>query len=67
MLLAALMFAFVGFDAEAGPASGTRGLTGGAGGFLLIMEELHQQVKLGIAVSSLNTRAGGRNRSCRKH
>lgn len=67
MLLAALMLAFIGFDAEAGPASGARGLTGGAGGFLLILEELDQQVKLGIAVTSLNTRAGGRNRRCRKH
>lgn len=46
MLPAALLSALVGLDAEAGPASGAGGLTGGAGGFLLILEQLHQQFKL---------------------
>lgn len=46
MLPAALLSALVGLDAEAGPASGAGGLTGGAGGFLLILEQLHEQFKL---------------------
>lgn len=52
MLLAALLPALVGFDAEAGPASGAWDLTGGADGFLLVVEQLHQQVKLGTAAHS---------------
>lgn len=50
VLLAALLSALVRFDAEAGPASGAVGLTSGAGGFLLVLEQLHQQFKLGTAV-----------------
>lgn len=46
VLPAALLSALVGFDAEAGAASGAGGLTGGTGGFLLILEQLHQQFKL---------------------
>lgn len=46
VLPAALFSALVGFDAEAGPASGAGGLTGGTGGFLLILEQLHEQLKL---------------------
>lgn len=49
VLLAALLSALVGFDAEAGPASCPGDLTSGTGGFLLVLEELHQQVKLGTA------------------
>lgn len=52
MLLAALLSALVGFNAEAGPASGALDLTGGAGGFLLVLKQLHQQVKLGRAAHS---------------
>lgn len=52
MLLAALFSALVGFDAEAGPASRAWDLTGGAGSFFLIMEQLHQQGKLGTAARS---------------
>lgn len=46
VLPAALLSALVGFDAEAGPASGAGGMAGGAGGFLLILEQLHEQFKL---------------------
>ena len=53
VLLAALLSALVRFDAEAGPASGAGNLTSGAGSFLLILEELHQQVKLGKAAAHL--------------
>lgn len=49
VLPAALLSALDGFDAEAGPASGTRGLTSGAGGFLFILEQLHEQFKLWTA------------------
>lgn len=49
VLLAALLSALVGLDAEAGPASGTGGLAAGAAGFLLVLEQLHQQVKLQTA------------------
>lgn len=54
VLLAALLSALVGFDAEAGPASRPGDLTSGTGGFLLVLEELHQQVKLGTAVHILS-------------
>lgn len=50
VLLAALLSALVRFDAEAGPASCPGDLTSGTGGFLLVLEQLHQQVKLGTAV-----------------
>lgn len=50
VLLAALLSTLVGLNAETGPAPGARGLASGAGGFLLILEKLHQQVKLGTAV-----------------
>lgn len=50
VLLAALLSALVRFDAEAGPAPCPGDLTRGTGGFLLVLEELHQQVKLGTAV-----------------
>lgn len=50
VLLAALLSALVGLNAETGPAPGAGGLASGAGGFLLILEQLHQQVKLGTAV-----------------
>lgn len=49
VLPAALLSALVGLDAEAGPASGAGGLTAGAAGFLLVLEQLHQQVKLQTA------------------
>lgn len=49
VLLAALLSALFGLDAEAGPASGTGGLAAGAAGFLLVLEQLHQQVKLQTA------------------
>lgn len=49
VLLAALLSALVRLDAEAGPASGTRGVAAGAAGFLLVLEQLHQQVKLQTA------------------
>ena len=52
VLLAALLSALVRFDAEAGPATGSWDLTGGAGSFLLVMEQLHQQVELGTAAHS---------------
>lgn len=47
VLLAALVSALVRFDAQAGSTSGSGDLTSGAGGFLLILEQLHQQVELG--------------------
>lgn len=59
MLLAALLSALVRFDAEAGPASGAVGLTSGASGFLLVLEQLHQQVKLGTAVHLQSNRTAG--------
>lgn len=46
MLLAGFFPALVRFDAETGSASSTRDLTSGAGSFQLILEQLHQQVKL---------------------
>lgn len=46
VLPAALLSALVGLDAEAGPASGAVGRTGGARDFLLVMEQLHKQLKL---------------------
>lgn len=50
VLLAALVSALRSrFDAEAGPASAASDLTSGAGGFPLVLEQLHQQVKLGTA------------------
>lgn len=49
VLLAALLSALVWFDAEPGAASGAGGLARGAGGFLLVLEQLHQQVELGTA------------------
>lgn len=49
VLPAALLSALVGLDAEAGPASGAGGLAAGAVGFLLVLEQLHQQVKLQTA------------------
>lgn len=49
VLPAALLSALVGLDAEAGPASGAGGLAAGAAGFLLVLEQLHQQVKLQTA------------------
>lgn len=49
VLPAALLSALVGFDAEAGPASGAGGVTCGAGGFLLVVEQLHKQFKLRTA------------------
>lgn len=45
-MLPALLSALVGLDAEAGAASGAGGLTRGAGGFLLVLEQLHEQLKL---------------------
>lgn len=38
VLLAGFVSALVGFDAEASPASGARGLTCWAGGFFLVLE-----------------------------
>lgn len=49
VLLAARITALVRFDTEAGSASCARDVTGRAGGFLLVLEQLHQEVKLGIA------------------
>lgn len=49
VLFAALLSALVGLDAEAGPAAGSGGLAAGAAGCLLILEQLHQQVKLQTA------------------
>lgn len=49
VLLAALVAALVRFDAEAGPAPGASGLTRGTDGFLPVIKQLHQQVKLGKA------------------
>lgn len=46
VLLAACFPALIRFDAKTGPASGPRDLTGGAGSFQLVLEQLHQQVKL---------------------
>lgn len=46
VFFAACFPALARFDAETGPASGPRDLTGGAGSFQLILEQLHQQVKL---------------------
>lgn len=46
VLLAACLPAFVRFDAETGPAPGPRPLTGGAGSFQFVLEQLHQQVEL---------------------
>ena len=52
MLLAALLSALVRFDAEAGSATSSWDLTSGAGSFLLVMEQLHQQVELQTAAHS---------------
>lgn len=49
MLPAARVAALVWFDAEAGPASGAGDLASGTGSLFLILEQLHQQVKLGTA------------------
>lgn len=46
VILAALLSALVGLNAETGPAPSAGGLASGAGGLLLILEQLHQQVKL---------------------
>ena len=51
MLLAAFVPALVGLDAEAGPSSGAGDLTGRAGGLFLVLEQLHQQIKLGTGVN----------------
>lgn len=50
VLPTALLSALVGLNAETGPTPGAGSLASGAGGFLLILEQLHQQVKLGTAV-----------------
>lgn len=66
VVLAALFSALVRFDAEAGPAPGARDLTRGTGCFLLILKQLHQQVKLGTAaLTQSNTTAEGGIRRCR--
>lgn len=66
VVLAALFPALVGFDAEAGPAPCARDLTRGTGCFLLILKQLHQQVKLGTAaITQSHTTADGGIRGCR--
>lgn len=60
VVLAALFPALVRLDAEAGSAPGPRDLTSRTGCFLLILKQLHQQVKLGTAaVTQSNTTAEG--------
>lgn len=49
VLLAAFVSTLVRLDAQSGTAPGAWGLAGGAGGFLLILEQLHQQVELETA------------------
>lgn len=49
VLPAALLSALVRLDAEAGAASAAGGLAAGAAGFLLVPEQLHQQLKLQTA------------------
>lgn len=46
VLLAAFVSTLVRLDAQTGAAPGARGLAGGAGGFLFVLEQLHQQVEL---------------------
>lgn len=58
VLLAAFVSTLVGLDAQTGAAPGARGLAGGAGGFLLILEQLHQQVKLGTAAHLQSQKEG---------
>lgn len=55
VLFAARVPALVGFDAEAGAASGSGDLTGGTRRFLLVLEQLHQQLKLKTAAHLLLT------------
>lgn len=47
MLLAAFVSTLVRLDTQTGAAPGAWCLAGGAGGFLFILEQLHQQVELG--------------------
>lgn len=49
VFLAACVTALVWFDAEARPATSARDLASGTSSFLFILEQLHQQVKLGTA------------------
>lgn len=58
-------FVLVWFDAEASASSSGRSSTGWTRGFLLILEQLHQQVKLGItAKADLTYKPFGVCRNC---
>lgn len=66
MLLAALLTALLRFDAEARPASGAGDLTSGTDGFLPVVEQLHQQGKLGKAARLQSNRVAEAGiRDCR--
>lgn len=51
VLLAAFVSTFAWLNAQTGATPGARGLAGGAGGLLFILEQLHQQVKLETAAN----------------
>ena len=56
VLLAARLPTLVRFDAEAGAASRPSGLTSGTGCLLLVLKQLHQQVKLGTATKKVRNK-----------